>query len=83
MNDYRDWDVVTTPKRDRDAEVSAASELTLRDDEGRTSATRRTLRPRRNSAETASFEVAAPKQWSGRGPAISTRSRPRLAPPDG
>lgn len=74
MNDYRDGtlraEVTATPG-------VGSVRLTLRDDEGRTLDTR-TLRPRRNSAETL-FEVAAPKQWSAEAPNLYTLTAEALA----
>ena len=51
--------------------------LTLRDAAGRT-LDARTLRPRRNAAET-TFEVAAPKQWSAEAPNLYTLTAEALA----
>ena len=74
VNDYRDGtlraEVTATPG-------VGSVRLTLRDDEGRTLDTR-TLRPRRNSAETL-FEVAAPKQWSAEAPNLYTLTAEALA----
>ena len=74
VDDYRNGtlraEIATTPG-------IGSVRLTLRDDEGRTLDTR-TLRPRRNSAETL-FEVAAPKQWSAEAPNLYTLTAEALA----
>ena len=74
VDDYRNGtlraEIATTPG-------IGSVRLTLRDAAGRT-LDARTLRPRRNAAET-TFEVAAPKQWSAEAPNLYTLTAEALA----
>ena len=74
VDDYRNGtlraEIATTPG-------IGSVRLTLRDAVGRT-LDARTLRPRRNAAET-TFEVAAPKQWSAEAPNLYTLTAEALA----
>ena len=74
VDDYRNGtlraEIATTPG-------IGSVRLTLRDAAGRT-LDARTLRPRRNAAET-TFEVAAPKQWSAEAPNLYTLTAEALS----